>query len=48
MGEVECEVEDMMVGVRFDYGGNEGLMIEEHEHEVERVGVFLEGLGRKR
>ncbi|PKJ60849.1 DNA mismatch repair endonuclease MutL [Bacillus sp. SN32] len=45
MGEVEPEVQDMIVPLTFHYSTNEALIIEQHKQELESVGVFLESFG---
>ncbi|MDR4433977.1 DNA mismatch repair endonuclease MutL [Bacillus tequilensis] len=45
VGEVEPEVQDMIVPLTFHYSMNEALIIEQHKQELESVGVFLESFG---
>ncbi|MDO8225066.1 DNA mismatch repair endonuclease MutL [Bacillus cabrialesii] len=45
VGEVEPEVQDMIVPLTFHYSTNEALIIEQHKQELEGVGVFLESFG---
>ncbi|MGQ5113196.1 DNA mismatch repair endonuclease MutL [Bacillus halotolerans] len=45
VGEVEPEVQDMIVPLMFHYSTNEALIIEQHQQELESVGVFLESFG---
>lgn len=45
VGQVESELQDMLVPLTFEYSTDESLKIEEHKHELERVGVFLEEFG---
>ncbi|CAN2252144.1 DNA mismatch repair endonuclease (ATPase activity) [Bacillus subtilis] len=45
VGEVESEVQDMIVPLTFHYSTNEALIIEQHKQELESVGVFLESFG---
>ncbi|WP_280146074.1 DNA mismatch repair endonuclease MutL [Bacillus amyloliquefaciens] len=45
VGQVEPEVQDMIVPLTFHYAANEALIIEQHQHELESVGVFLEAFG---
>lgn len=45
VGEVEPEVQDMIVPLTFHYSTNEALIIEQHRQELESVGVFLESFG---
>ncbi|MCY9190585.1 DNA mismatch repair endonuclease MutL [Bacillus mojavensis] len=45
VGEVEPEVQDMIVPLTFHYSTNEALIIEQHQQELESVGVFLESFG---
>ncbi|MCR9038216.1 DNA mismatch repair endonuclease MutL [Bacillus sp. L381] len=45
VGQVEPEVQDMIVPLTFHYAANEALIIEQHQRELESVGVFLEAFG---
>lgn len=45
VGEVEPEVQDMIVPLTFHYSTNEALIIEQYRQELESVGVFLESFG---
>ncbi|PRR99192.1 DNA mismatch repair endonuclease MutL [Bacillus atrophaeus] len=45
VGEVKPEVQDMIVPLTFHYSTNEALIIEQHQYELENVGVFLEPFG---
>ncbi|MCP6681322.1 DNA mismatch repair endonuclease MutL [Bacillus nakamurai] len=45
VGQVEAEVQDMIVPLTFHYATNEALIIEQHQQELESVGVFLEAFG---
>ncbi|WP_438421960.1 DNA mismatch repair endonuclease MutL [Bacillus siamensis] len=45
VGQVEPEVQDMIVPLTFHYAANEALIIEQHHQELESVGVFLEAFG---
>lgn len=45
VGEVEPEVQDMIVPLTFHYSTNEALIIEQHKQELESIGVFLESFG---
>lgn len=45
VGQVEPEVQDMIVPLTFHYAANEALIIEQHQQELESVGVFLEAFG---
>ncbi|MBK4203038.1 DNA mismatch repair endonuclease MutL [Bacillus subtilis] len=45
VGEVEPEVQDMIVPLTFHYSTNEALIIEQHKQELASVGVFLESFG---
>ncbi|MEI1421462.1 DNA mismatch repair endonuclease MutL [Bacillus cabrialesii] len=45
VGEVEPEVQDMILPLTFHYSTNEALIIEQHKQELESVGVFLESFG---
>lgn len=35
----------MIVPLTFHYAANEALIIDQHQHELESVGVFLEAFG---
>ncbi|MBU8677118.1 DNA mismatch repair endonuclease MutL [Bacillus subtilis] len=45
VGEVEPEVQEMIVPLTVHYSTNEALIIEQHKQELESVGVFLESFG---
>jgi DNA mismatch repair protein MutL len=45
VGQVEKELQEMLVPLTFDYPSNEYLKIIEHREELESVGVFLEEFG---
>ena len=40
VGQVEPEVQDMIVPLTFHYAANEALIIDQHQHELESVGYF--------
>lgn len=45
VGQVESELQDMLVPLTFEYSNDECLKINEYKEELERVGVFLEEFG---
>ncbi|KLT19627.1 DNA mismatch repair endonuclease MutL [Neobacillus vireti] len=45
VGQVQSELQDMLVPLTFEYSTDEYLKITEHQHELEKVGVFLEEFG---
>ncbi|SFA72783.1 MULTISPECIES: DNA mismatch repair endonuclease MutL [unclassified Bacillus (in: firmicutes)] len=45
VGQVESELQEMLVPLTFEYSTDECLKIEEHKHELEKVGVYLEEFG---
>ncbi|WP_082234121.1 DNA mismatch repair endonuclease MutL [Halobacillus massiliensis] len=45
IGEVEHEVQELLVPMTFDFQYHEALKIEEHKEELERVGLFFEAFG---
>ncbi|MGJ7920974.1 DNA mismatch repair endonuclease MutL [Neobacillus sp. LXY-4] len=45
VGQVDSELQELLVPITFEYSLDEALKIEEHKHELEKVGVFLEGFG---
>jgi DNA mismatch repair protein MutL len=45
VGRVECELQDMLVPLTFEYSTDEYVKIMEYKHELEKVGVFLEEFG---
>ncbi|UYO37015.1 DNA mismatch repair endonuclease MutL [Bacillus zhangzhouensis] len=45
VGEIEQEVQEMLVPLTFHYSKNDMLIIEEHKDILEKVGVFLEPFG---
>ncbi|MEC0712682.1 DNA mismatch repair endonuclease MutL [Bacillus haynesii] len=45
VGEVEPEVQDMLVPLTFHYSKNEALTIDQHLDDLAKVGVFLESFG---
>ncbi|WP_318504324.1 DNA mismatch repair endonuclease MutL [Bacillus sp. T3] len=45
VGQVDSELQELLVPMTFEYSLDEALKIEEHKHELEKVGVFLEEFG---
>lgn len=45
VGQVEKELQDMLVPLTFEYSADESILILEHQAELEEVGVFLEPFG---
>ncbi|MEH7333505.1 DNA mismatch repair endonuclease MutL [Neobacillus drentensis] len=45
VGQVQSELQEMLVPLTFEYSTDEYLKINEHSAELERVGVFLEEFG---
>ncbi|WP_066058398.1 DNA mismatch repair endonuclease MutL [Robertmurraya korlensis] len=45
VGEVQSELQELLVPITLEYSTDEALKIMEHQHELERVGVFLEPFG---
>ncbi|MFF2449742.1 DNA mismatch repair endonuclease MutL [Neobacillus sp. NPDC058068] len=45
VGQVQSELQDMLVPLTFEYSTDEFLKIMEYQHELEKVGVFLEEFG---
>lgn len=45
VGEVATELQEMLVPITLEYSADECLKISEHQHELEKVGVFLEPFG---
>ncbi|MFS0654816.1 DNA mismatch repair endonuclease MutL [Bacillus sp. 179-C3.3 HS] len=45
VGDIEQEVQEMLVPLTFHYSKNEMLIIEEHQEILAKVGVFLEPFG---
>ncbi|MFJ5963301.1 DNA mismatch repair endonuclease MutL [Bacillus sp. NPDC093026] len=45
VGEIEQEVQEMLVPLTFHYSKNDMLIIEEHKDALAKVGVFLEPFG---
>ncbi|WP_433749968.1 DNA mismatch repair endonuclease MutL [Falsibacillus pallidus] len=46
VGQVENELQEMLVPLTFEYSLNECMKIEEFKGELEKVGVFLESFGQ--
>ncbi|QHZ46880.1 DNA mismatch repair endonuclease MutL [Bacillus sp. NSP9.1] len=45
VGEIEPEVQDMLVPLTFHYSRNEAMIIDDHLEDLAKVGVFLESFG---
>lgn len=45
VGEVATELQEMLVPITLEYSADECIKINEHRHELEKVGVFLEPFG---
>ncbi|RDU38629.1 DNA mismatch repair endonuclease MutL [Neobacillus piezotolerans] len=45
VGQVESELQDMLVPLTFEYSTDECMKINEYKEELEKVGVFLEDFG---
>ncbi|MFL6562766.1 MAG: DNA mismatch repair endonuclease MutL, partial [Bacillus sp. (in: firmicutes)] len=45
VGQVQAELQEMLVPLTFEYSTDEFLKINEFQHELEKVGVFLEEFG---
>jgi len=45
VGEVATELQEMLMPITLEYSADECLKINEHQHELEKVGVFLEPFG---
>ncbi|NHC41676.1 DNA mismatch repair endonuclease MutL [Bacillus sp. MM2020_1] len=45
VGQVQSELQEMLVPITFEYSTDEFLKINEHQTELEKVGVFLEEFG---
>ncbi|WP_079508528.1 DNA mismatch repair endonuclease MutL [Mesobacillus jeotgali] len=45
VGEVATELQDMLVPITLEYSADECIKINEYQHELEKVGVFLEPFG---
>lgn len=45
VGEVQSELQELLVPITLEYSTDEALKIIEHQHELEKVGVFLEAFG---
>lgn len=45
VGDVQSELQELLVPITLEYSTDEALKILEHQHELERVGVFLESFG---
>lgn len=46
VGQVQSEVQELLVPLTFEYSNNEALIIEEHLDTLAKVGIFLEAFGR--
>jgi DNA mismatch repair protein MutL len=45
VGEVATELQEMLVPITLEYSADECIKISEYQHELEKVGVFLEAFG---
>ncbi|MDQ0270135.1 DNA mismatch repair endonuclease MutL [Cytobacillus purgationiresistens] len=45
VGEVDSELQEMLLPLTFEYSTDDAIKIEEYKHELEKVGVFLEEFG---
>jgi DNA mismatch repair protein MutL len=45
VGEVATELQEMLVPITLEYSADECIKINEYQHELEKVGVFLESFG---
>jgi DNA mismatch repair protein MutL len=45
VGQVTCELQELLVPLTFEYSVDEAIKIQENQHELEKVGVFLEEFG---
>ncbi|MBP2240217.1 DNA mismatch repair protein MutL [Cytobacillus eiseniae] len=45
VGQVESELQEMLIPLTFEYSTDEFIKIDEYKHELEKVGVFLEPFG---
>lgn len=45
VGQVHAELQEMLVPLTFEYSTDDFLKINEYQHELEKVGVFLEEFG---
>ncbi|MEK3989655.1 MULTISPECIES: DNA mismatch repair endonuclease MutL [Robertmurraya] len=45
VGDVQNELQELLVPITLEYSSDEALKILEHQHELEKVGVFLEPFG---
>lgn len=45
VGDVQNELQELLVPITLEYSTDEALKIMEHQHELEKVGVFLEPFG---
>lgn len=45
VGDVQSELQELLVPITLEYSTDEALKIMEYQHELERVGVFLEPFG---
>ncbi len=45
VGDVQSELQELLVPITLEYSTDEALKILEHQHELEKVGVFLEPFG---
>ncbi|MED3552099.1 DNA mismatch repair endonuclease MutL [Cytobacillus praedii] len=45
VGQVESELQEMLIPLTFEYSTDDYIKIDEYKHELEKVGVFLEPFG---
>ncbi|TXC91870.1 DNA mismatch repair endonuclease MutL [Metabacillus litoralis] len=46
VGEIQSEVQELLVPITFEYSNDEVMIIEEHLDTLAQVGIFLESFGR--
>lgn len=46
LGQVDAEVQELLMPLTFEFSGNEALILEENRRALEDVGVFLEPFGQ--
>ncbi|WP_110112751.1 DNA mismatch repair endonuclease MutL [Bacillus sp. CGMCC 1.16541] len=46
LGEVDTEVQELLMPITLEYSANEAMILEEYKCELENVGVFLETFGQ--
>ncbi|QDP40256.1 DNA mismatch repair endonuclease MutL [Radiobacillus deserti] len=47
IGEVANEVQELLIPITFDFSKQEALLIEQHQEELQRVGLFFEAFGQQ-